>query len=68
MNDYVCTVVEDAKKADDDVVVVINDTYDHSEHCDFALPVAESADLPYVVVKEVKEDPNKLYNVSYYGL
>lgn len=64
--EYVYTIVDDEKKVEDDVVMVINDWYDGSNQCDYVLPVSETVDLPYVIVKEEKvDDKDKYYDVSY---
>lgn len=64
--EYVYTIVDDEKKVEDDVVMVINDWYDGSNQCDYVLPVSETIDLPYVIVKEEKvDDKDKYYDVSY---
>lgn len=66
MEEYVYTVVNDDKKIDDDIVMVINDWYDGSDTCNYAMPVSESPDLPYLIVKEDKTDnKDKYYDVSY---
>ena len=66
MEEYVYNVVADDKKVDDDVVLVINDWYDGSDTCNYALPVSESPSLPYTIVKEDKADDKEVYhNVSY---
>ena len=66
MEEYVYTVVNDDKKVDDDIVMVINDWYDGSDTCNYAMPVSESPDLPYLIVKEDKVDnKDKYYDVSY---
>lgn len=66
MEEYVYTVVNDDKKVDDDIVMVINDWYDGSDTCNYAMPVSESPDLPYIIVKEDKvDDKDKYYDVSY---
>lgn len=66
MEEYVYTVVNDDQKVDDDIVMVINDWYDGSDTCNYAMPVSESPDLPYLIVKEDKvDDKDKYYNVSY---
>ena len=41
--EYVYTIVDDEKKVEDDVVMVINDWYDGSNQCDYVLPVSETA-------------------------
>ena len=66
MEEYVYNVVNDDKKVDDDIVMVINDWYDGSDTCNYAMPVSESPDLPYLIVKEDKVDnKDKYYDVSY---
>ena len=66
MEDYSYTVVKDEKKVNEDVVMVINDWYDGSDTCNYALPVSESPNLPYTIVKEDKvDDKDKYYDVSY---
>lgn len=66
MEEYVYSVVADEKKSDDDVVMVINDWYDGSDTCNYVLPVSETPDLPYTVVKkENVDDKDKYYDVSY---
>lgn len=64
-NKYVCAVVKDEDTSKDDVVLVINDWYNESEYFGSVEPIPESALPDYVIVKEVKEDPNKFYNVNY---
>lgn len=66
MEEYVYTIVNDDKKVDDDIVMVINDWYDGSYTCNYAMPVSESPNLPYTIVKEDKvDDKDKYYDVSY---
>ena len=66
MEEYVYTIVNDDKKVDDDIVMVINDWYDGSDTCNYAMPVSESPNLPYTIVKENKvDDKDKYYDVSY---
>jgi hypothetical protein len=64
-NKYVCNVVKDEDTSKDDVVLVINDWYNESEYFGSVEPIPESALPDYLIVKEVKEDPNKFYNVNY---
>lgn len=64
-NQYACTVVKDEDTSKDDVVLVINDWYNESEYFGSVEPIPESAVQDYLIVKEVKEDPNKVYNVNY---
>lgn len=64
-NKYVCAVVKDEDTSKDDVVLVINDWYNESEYFGSVEPIPESAVQDYLIVKEVKEDPNKVYNVNY---
>lgn len=64
--EYVYNVVNDEEIKDDDVVLVINDWYAGSDNCNYAMPVADSPDLPYTIVKESKIDDKEVYhNVSY---
>ncbi len=66
MEEYVYTVVNDDKKVDEDVVIVINDWYDGSDTCNYAAPISESLNLPYTIVKEDKVDnKDKYYDVNY---
>lgn len=66
MEEYTYTVVNDEKKVDEDIVMVINDWYDGSDTCNYVLPVSEAPDLPYIIVKEDKiDDKDKYYDVSY---
>lgn len=64
-NKYVYTAVKDEDTSKDDVVLVINDWYNESEYFGSVEPIPESALPNYLIVKEVKEDPNKFYNVNY---
>ena len=64
-NKYVCNVVKDEDTSKDDVVLVINDWYNESEYFGRVEPIQESELQDYLIVKEVKEDPNKFYNVNY---
>ena len=64
-NKYVCNVVKDEDTSKDDVVLVINDWYNESEYFGHVEPIPESELQDYLIVKEVKEDPNKFYNVNY---
>lgn len=65
-NNHVYTIVKDEDTSyNDDVVLVINDWYNESEYFGSVEPIPESAVQDYLIVKEVKEDPNKVYNVSY---
>ena len=66
MEEYVYTIVDNEKNVDEDVVMVINDWYDGSDMCHYVMPVSESPELPYVVVKEeVVDDKDKYYDVGY---
>jgi len=66
MEEYVYTVVNDDKKVDEDVVIVINDWYDCSDTCNYATSISESLNLPYTIVKEDKVDnKDKYYDVNY---
>ena len=66
MEEYVYTVVNDDKKVDEDAVIVINDWYDGSDTCNYAVSVSESQNLPYTIVKENKVDnKDKYYDVNY---
>lgn len=67
MEEYVYNVVKEEKK-DDDVVMVINDWYDGSDSCNYAMPVADTSDLPYTVVKETKIDDKDVYHEVNYCL
>lgn len=67
MEEYVYNVVKEEKK-DDDVVMVINDWYDGSDSCNYAMPVADTPDLPYTIVKETKTDDNDVYHEVNYCL
>lgn len=60
--DYNYIITED-KNNEDDVVMTVNDYYNHSDICEVCAPT-DGTPLPnYVVVKDTKEE--KFYNVDY---
>ena len=66
MEDYVCTVVEDEKNVEDDVIITINDWYNCSDSCSYVLPDKIQPEFYYTVVKETKvEDSDIFYTVDY---
>lgn len=64
--DYDYVVVENDSVKDEDVVMIVNDYYIQSDIYEVCIPTGGTQISNYVVVKDVKEDPNCIfYNVDY---
>lgn len=63
--DYNYIITED-KNNENDVVMTVNDYYNHSEIYEVCAPACGTPTLDYIIVKDTKEDHSeKLYNVGY---
>lgn len=62
--DYKYEITDDSNE---DVVFVVNDYYNQSDICEVCASVGERPALNYVVVKDVKEEPDEdiFFNVDY---
>lgn len=63
-----CEIIDDKKKDDEDVIMVINDYYDSREICECCTPVSETSLDNYTIVKNTPvEDPKTIFHDCNYN-
>lgn len=61
--EYTYEIIDDTKKYEEDVVIVINDYYDSREICEYCMPIYETSLDNYTIVKDTTvEDPKTIFH------